>query len=568
MTQAEPEPPAAGRPPVVPLPAGPHGLLLDCTTPRLARELYAELDRRHRAGDLPGVVDVVPAERTVLLVVRDDDGTGADTLAHVRSNAAGLLAGTAEGRQDGRCGDAGPASGTDRPDAGPAHDVLTLPTHYDGPDLDEVGRLSGLGREGVVAAHTAAELTVAFCGFAPGFGYLTGLPEPLRVARRERPRTRVPAGSVALAGGYAGVYPRQSPGGWQLIGRVALPAERLWDPRRDPPALLAPGTRVRFADAGTTPEGACGDPRDGARPASPPVPDASASRATATATAGSLLVHRAGVLLTVQDRGRFGYGHLGVGRAGALDSEALELANRLVGNPATAAGLEVTLGGCVVEPDRDRYLAVTGARAPLWLDGRLVDENAPLWVPAGARLEIGPVTWGLRCYLAVAGGVVVPPVLGSRGFDVLGGIGPPAVRDGTRLPLGTPVGLPGPADAVTARHHGIEPGLRVMLGPRDDWFTPEALRRLRTGVYTVTADTDRIGARLEGPPLERRRDGELPSEGVVAGALQVPPDGRPVLFLADHPTTGGYPVIGCVDPADLPAVAQAAPGTRIRFRVR
>ncbi|MFF4213547.1 biotin-dependent carboxyltransferase family protein [Streptomyces sp. NPDC001796] len=279
----------------------------------------------------------------------------------------------------------------------------------------------------------------------------------------------------------------------------------------------------------------------------------------------ALVVVRAGLLTTVQDRGRPGHAHLGVPRSGALDPPAAALVNRLVGNPPEAAVLETTLNGCALRPRSAVTVAVGGAPCAVAVDGRPAPWGAPVRVPGGALLEVGPARAGVRGYVGIAGGVAVEPVLGSRSTDLLSGLGPPPLTDGAVLPLGVPVGPHARVDAVPQPGPPAELVLRVTLGPRADWFTRDALRTLVTGGYRVSAASNRIGLRTEGPALERARTGELPSEGMVLGAVQVPPDGRPVVFLADHPTTGGYPVIAVVRTADLAAAAQAAPGTPVRF---
>jgi biotin-dependent carboxylase-like uncharacterized protein len=199
------------------------------------------------------------------------------------------------------------------------------------------------------------------------------------------------------------------------------------------------------------------------------------------------------------------------------------------------------------------------------VDGRPVAWGAPVRVPAGALLEVGPAVSGLRSYVGVCGGITVEPVLGSRSTDLLSGLGPPPLTDGTVLPLGRPTGVHALVDVAPQPAPPAELVLRVTLGPRDGWFTPQAVRTFVSRPYRVSPASNRIGLRTEGAALERARPGELPSEGMVLGAVQVPPDGRPVVFLADHPTTGGYPVIAVVRAADLPAAAQAVPGTPVRF---
>ncbi|GGZ09076.1 biotin-dependent carboxyltransferase family protein [Streptomyces poonensis] len=279
----------------------------------------------------------------------------------------------------------------------------------------------------------------------------------------------------------------------------------------------------------------------------------------------ALVVVRAGALTTLQDRGRPGHAHLGVPRSGALDAPAAALVNRLVGNHADAAVLETTLDGCAVRPRSAVTMAVGGAPCPVTLDGRPAAWGTQLWVPGGALLDLGPARSGVRSYLAVSGGVAVERVLGSRSTDLLSGLGPAPLTDGTVLPLGPPAMVHARVDVVPHPAPPTELVLRVTPGPRDDWFTAAALRTFTTHPYTVSSASNRIGLRTEGPALERAVTGELPSEGMVLGAVQVPPDGRPVVFLADHPTTGGYPVIAVADPADLSAAAQAAPGTPVRF---
>ncbi|SCL59609.1 biotin-dependent carboxylase uncharacterized domain-containing protein [Micromonospora citrea] len=279
--------------------------------------------------------------------------------------------------------------------------------------------------------------------------------------------------------------------------------------------------------------------------------------------AATVQVLRAGALTTVQDLGRAGWAHLGVPRSGALDPAALRLANRLVGNPEHAAGLEITMTGCDLRFPRAATVAVTGAGTTVRVGDRPGDVGRPLSVPAGAVLRIGPPREGLRNWLAVGGGIAVEPVLGSRATDTLSGLGPPPLRDGDLLPLGAPAGPPAGVDVTVAAPTPTELRLTLRLGPRDDWFTAAALDRLFGSAYTVSPVSNRVGARLTGAALPRAVAGELPSEGIVLGAVQVPANGQPLVFLADHPTTGGYPVVGVVD--DVTPLAQARPGTTVRF---
>jgi biotin-dependent carboxylase-like uncharacterized protein len=275
-----------------------------------------------------------------------------------------------------------------------------------------------------------------------------------------------------------------------------------------------------------------------------------------------ITIESAGSLTTVQDRGRFGLAHLGVPRAGPLDRPAAGLANRLVGNSADAALLEVTWGGLELTTDSGVWVAVTGAAVPVTVDGAARGRDRAEWLPPGGRLRLGAPASGVRSYVAVAGGLAVAPVLGSRATDTLAWVGPPRVEDGLRLPTGAPAGPPAPLDTPRPRVAGP---LRVTPGPRADWFADDALDRLCAAAYVVGEDSNRVGLRLDGEPPSRVRREELPSEGMVLGAVQVPPGGQPVVLLADHPPTGGYPVLAVVHPDDLWQCGQLRPGERLRF---
>ncbi|WP_325050857.1 5-oxoprolinase subunit C family protein [Actinomadura spongiicola] len=277
---------------------------------------------------------------------------------------------------------------------------------------------------------------------------------------------------------------------------------------------------------------------------------------------------RPGPLATVQDLGRPGRAQFGVPRSGAADEPALRLANRLVGNSEGAAGVELTLGGAALRFHRHAWIAVTGAPVPLRVDGRACGMGAPCHVPDGALVEFGTPTSGLRSYLAVRGGVVVDEVLGSRSTDLLSGLGPAPLSSGDRLPIGDTKHLGDiVVDVAPVPSLPETPVLRILPGPRDDWFAEDALTTLTTASYMVSPDSNRVGVRLDGPPLARARDGELGSEGMVTGSLQVPPSGTPIIFLADHPTTGGYPVIAVLASSSVADAAQLRPGQRLRFHL-
>jgi biotin-dependent carboxylase-like uncharacterized protein len=281
-------------------------------------------------------------------------------------------------------------------------------------------------------------------------------------------------------------------------------------------------------------------------------------------------VSRPGALTTVQDAGRPGLAHLGVPRSGAVDRFAHRLANRLVGNDQDTAAFETTVNGVGLTFESDAVVAVTGALASVTLAGRAADWNAPTYVKAGQTLDVGRAQRGIRSYVAIAGGLRVPPTLGSASTDLLSGLGPAPLAAGDMLVIGPPHRPVVPVDMTPyPLHHlpGEHAELALYLGPRQDWLSPAALAAISTSRWSVTPHCNRIALRLNGPPLERSRHDELPSEGLVNGAVQALPNGQLVIFLADHPTTGGYPVVAVVDPASLDTCGQLRPGTAITFRV-
>ncbi|GAT74420.1 urea amidolyase-like protein [Microbacterium sp. HM58-2] len=439
--------------------------------------------------------------------------------------------------------------------------AVTIPVRYDGEDLAAVADLLGVTAEEVVARHLAAEWRVAFSGFAPGFGYLVGSDALFDVPRRSSPRTRVPAGSVGLAGPFSGVYPRESPGGWQLIGRTDAV---MWDVDRDPPALLSPGTAVRFARA----------ERDGPPIVAPSLAARASAHDRGEASDAAIEVVHPGLQLLVQDRGRPGHAALGVSASGAADRTALGDANRAVGNGRGAAVLE-NVGGAVLRVRGSAVLAVAGAVGDLIVtdaagDERPAPHGAPFGMSSGDALHLEPPVRGLRYVVGVRGGIRGELALGSRATDTLAGLGPAPLAAGDVVGIGDGAPHAVEPDAVprTLPASGDLVDLEITLGPRADWFTEGAVHALIEQEWEVTPRSDRVGIRLRGPvPLERAITGELPSEGAVTGAIQVPPDGQPVLFLADHPLTGGYPIVGALTDRCLDLAAQLPPGARIRFRV-
>ncbi|MGV1764420.1 5-oxoprolinase/urea amidolyase family protein [Agrobacterium rhizogenes] len=497
--------------------------------------LFASLE----AEPVDGIIDMVPAARTLMIRFRPEKLTAEALTANIATRDLSAR-------------------------IAPSDVLVEIPVQYDGEDLSDVAELTGLSVEEVVRRHTESTFTVAFCGFAPGFGYLVGGDIALQVPRRQSPRTKIPAGSVALAGAFSGVYPQASPGGWQIIGTTTT---KMWDLSRDPPALFQPGYRVRFFDLAKKSVAVSTTLAKAAT-------SASAQAETDTLTLKVLLAPMPALF---QDLGRFGQTGQGVSSSGALDQGALKAANRLVGNPAGTACLEIILGGFSFEVSGRAVFGVTGAPCPISIrdaSGRMfaAETYQPVSLEAGDVVTLGQAPKGMRSYLSVRGGFRVKPVLGSASTDTLAVVGPDPVTAGMVLTINSEasdlnsVSLieaptfahPAPGEVVT---------LDVIMGPRSDWFTEAGIAALSNQLFHVTPQSNRVGIRLSGETaLERKNKAELPSEGTATGAIQVPHSGQPVLFLADHPLTGGYPVIGTVAEHHLDLAGQIPVNAQIRFR--
>jgi KipI family sensor histidine kinase inhibitor len=494
-----------------------------------------------QAKSLPGITEMVPAART-LMISFSPETTSAGELAASLSTLD-LVA---------------PVSRDDR--------IVEVPVDYNGEDLGQVAELTGLSVEDVIRRHASREYRVAFCGFAPGFGYLVGGDPALHVPRRKTPRTRIPAGSVGLAGNFSGVYPQVSPGGWQLIGTTPV---KMWDITRTPPAYFQPGYRVRFIDLATVKtQVAVAMPVEGANaPHAEPAGDHAVQFSVMTAPLPALF----------QDLGRFGQTGQGVSASGALDRGAFKAANRLVGNAEAEPCLELMGGGFSFRSNARAVIGVAGAPCVITIrtaEGKIltVETYRPLALEAGDEVSVSAPASGVRSYLAVRGGFHVAKILGSAATDTLAVVGPAPVQAGSRLIVNDP---PSGSASVSLEEipafafpkAGEVVTLDLILGPRPDWFSGQALATLTETDWVVTPQSNRVGIRLDGNGiLERSRSDELPSEGTVTGAVEVPANGKPLLFLADHPLTGGYPVIGAVADYHLDLAGQVPVGAKIRFR--
>ena len=469
-----------------------------------ANPAAVSLSRRLRTLSGGAVLDAIPGARTVLVLF------DAARISHRRLEEE-------IARQD-----PGTRVGEAR--------IFRFPALYDGEDLLELSRAAGCSPEELARRHASADYRVAFIGFSPGFPYLTGLPRELAAPRLSDPRPRVAAGSIAIGGPYTGVYPSATPGGWRLIGRTSA---RLFEETAQPPALLAPGDRVRFEQVRALPPHVA--PPDRAGPRSP-----------------VLRLLSSGLFTSVQGAPRHGLGSSGIPAGGAMDLASLAAANALVGNAPGTPALEVTVLGPDLEAVSPCVVALAGSDVGAERNGRSVSAGEATALGAGDRLRLGRVRNGMRCYLGVRGGLEAPRL--TRRMEAGEGIAAGDSKEAAVRP-GAPRTNPRSQESL----------LRIVAGPQADHFETGVLERFLATSWRVSPVSDRRGLRLEGPRLEHARDPQIPPEGAVAGSIQVPGSGLPIVLGPDGPVTGGYPKLATVIGADLPVLGQARPGTLLRF---
>jgi KipI family sensor histidine kinase inhibitor len=482
-----------------------------------AERLGRVLGLRERLADLriPGVTDIVSSFETVAVHFDPADGpTVLDWLLELPPVGTGISPAAAR--------------------------RFELPVQYGGKstDLVAVARTMGLDPHQVIAMHCGVEYQVAAIGFSPGFPYLLGLDDRLALPRKTTP-SAVPSGAVAMANGQGGVYPNASMGGWHVLGRTDT---RLFDLGKPEPALLRPGDRVRFVPVGGI----------------PPVVE---TRGTHHNDTGVEVIDP-GLFSIIQDLGRPGHRAAGVSPGGAADPLAARVANRLVGNQDGAALFECFGSGPLLRFDADATVAWIG-----WAEG----SGLPIAVAAGGILDLRSRMNHACGYLAVAGGVDVPLVLGSRSTDVragFGGVVGRALRKHDRIAIGSAAHPPPRRGDWRVGWPRAERTLEVrfIAGVQAAWFDEASRALFRRAIYQTSASGDRTGLRLKGPSLSPTGTRGLVSQPVAAGSIQVPPDGVPIVLMPECQTIGGYPQIGHVISADLPALARALPGTPVTFR--
>ena len=420
-----------------------------------------------------------------------------------------------------------------------------------GEDIANVSEFTGVPVDEVITLHVSGSYTVGAVGFSPGFTYLIGMPPELTTPRRDRPRLRVPAGSVGIGGNQTGVYALESAGGWNLIGRSPT---RLFDPMASPPVQLRLGDVVRFRAVDSA------DFSELDRAHSQPEGD------------GPIQVVSPGLQTTIQDLGRYGMGRYGFATDGAADRASLVEANRLVGNSNNTSCLECTHQGPTLRFDRRMVFAIAGADIGARLNGRPIRAGSRFETMPGDELDFvaGPTTHGSRTYLAVKDGFDVPLVMGSASTNLtakIGGWHGRALVRGDRLSTGQqqfPEAAIVPGLQLRTAVGSSDP-FRVKPGPQRDRFDEATWRRLLNSEFGVSDDANRVGIRLLGPSLAPTNGADSLSEGIVTGSIQVTGEGQAIVMLPGHATIGGYTKIATVIAEDWDRLGQVSPGDSVRF---
>ncbi|MFZ0966499.1 MAG: 5-oxoprolinase subunit PxpB [Candidatus Bathyarchaeia archaeon] len=438
---------------------------------------------------------------------------------------------------------------------------IIIPVVYGGeygPDLTDVARFHGLTEEQVVKIHSSREYRVYMVGFVAGFPYLGEVADEIATPRLETPRLKVPAGSVGIAEKQTGIYPCEAPGGWRIIGRTPL---RLFNPLRQPPALLQLGDIVKFKPISEK-EFRITEKTSQKQPADRFPKNKKGIKV--------FQVLKAGFFTTVQDLGRYGYLRYGVPISGAMDTFSLVAANLLVANNPDAACLEITLIGPELQALTKTQIAITGGAASPKINGQHVPMWQTLEVQEGAVVSFGKVESGCRAYLSIRGGVDTPPVLGSRSTYMRGGFGG---INGRQLKTGDiiggfdvsllKVGYSMPEELVPQFTGQFK--ARVILGPQADMFTERGITTFLSSQYKVTLEADRMGYRLEGPIIEHKAKADIISDALLPGAVQIPKNGKPIMIMRDAQTAGGYPKIAVIITPDVSTLGQAKTNDIIEF---
>lgn len=606
------------------------GKTIDEALNRKVRALAEALD----AQPVEGVVDTIPTFRS-LMVCFDPERITKEALAAILCERCEHLNAAVSDKKT----------------------VIEIPVCYGarfGVDLKDVAAHTGLSYDEVIALHSGRDYRIYMLGFLPGFSYLGGMDERLVTPRLSNPRVKIPMGSVGIGGEQTGIYPLDSPGGWRLIGATPV---RAYDINRESPILYEAGEYLRFVPislfdyydirrmvergeyycrvtedgvegigrcAGAAPEKSSGvivdmrgaehseHSRSGKQKNAPKrrKHQESSGAVSGERVQAAFKILTPGLLTTVQDYGRIGYQKYGFSVSGVMDRASYAYANALVGNPVGAAVLECTMLGPSFKAQADMVIAVTGADMQPTKNGQPMPMNEAVKVKCGDEIALGMAQTGCRAYIAAAGGVDVPPVMGSRATHMkcrIGGYQGRKLAAGDVLPVGSARTDDSLADTVYGAHGGsagrqlsessrakaantegqknskllselreaslaaVRAGaqeivpLRVILGPQKEYFTAQGEQTFFSEVYHLTENCDRMGYKLDGASVVSVAGVDIVSDGIAFGAVQIPPNGKPIIMLADRQTTGGYAKIGTIAGEDIPKLVQLKPGAAVRF---
>ena len=458
--------------------------------------------------------------------------------------------------------------------------TITIPVCYEdqefAPDLEKVALHAKLSKEEVIKLHSSSDYLIYMMGFLPGFPYLGGMNPQLETPRLETPRTKIPAGSVAIGGAQTGLYPVESPGGWNIIGRTPL---RLFDVKRKPFFLYEAGDKIRFLPI-TREEFENFDESlwlaqvAGKSEASIETSDDAADSKEVYECGGGIKILEPGLLTSIQDSGITGFQKYGIGQSGAMDQTSFALANQICGNEKNAACLETTLAGPSIRFVTACDFAITGAVFEnATLDGMRIEMNKKISAKAGSLLSCGFASKGLRSYIAFSGGLLVPKVFRSSSTNLkskIGGYMGRKLQADDQLAIGinkkNPLLVPDNKSTEGFTENKDVLLLDCIKSSQFDFFQEKIVKKFTDSIYTVSAESDRMGIRFTGPGLECGKT-DIISDAIPFGAVQITSAGLPVVMAADRQTTGGYAKIACVKKSAMYRLAQALPGTKVRFNL-